>query len=51
MGKKFNIFVKTLPFINKLRKQIGLKELTTKLNHCLMEITPEVRKELILKKL
>lgn len=43
---------KILPFINKIRKQIGLKELTLELHHnCLMEMTEEVKKELMLKKL
>jgi len=43
---------KILPFVNKIRKQIGLKELTNELyNGTLLEITDEVRKELILKKL
>jgi len=41
-----------LPFVNKIRKQIGLKELTTKLeNGWLAEITDKVRKELIIKAL
>ena len=40
---------KILPFINKIRKQIGLPELTTKLNNSLQEIDEEVRKKLILK--
>lgn len=39
---------KILPFVNKIRKQIGLKELTAELDGCLMEITDEVRKRLIL---
>ena len=38
-----------LPFINKIRKQIGLPELTDKLDNILMEINDEVRKRLILK--
>lgn len=38
-----------LPFINKIRKQIGLPELTNKLDNILQEITPEIRKKLILK--
>ena len=42
---------KILPFINKLREQIGLTELTTKMGNCLMELTDEVRKELIVKEL
>ena len=42
---------KILPSINKIRKQIGLKELTLKLNNTLIEITPEVEKLLILKEL
>jgi len=42
---------KILPFINKIRKQIGLPELTLELNNSLMEITEEVRKELILRRL
>jgi hypothetical protein len=40
-----------LPFINRLRVKIGLPELTLELNHCLMELTDEVRKELILQEL
>lgn len=40
---------KILPFVNKIRKQIGLPELTIKLNNILMEMTDEVRKRLILK--
>ncbi len=41
-----------LPFINKLRKQIGLLELTDRLySGTLIEMTPEVKKELILKEL
>lgn len=51
-GYKLLDMNKILPFVNKLRKQIGLKELTIKLhNGTLMEMTPEVRKELILKEL
>jgi len=43
---------KILPFINKIRKQIGLKELTNKLMvGTLIEVDDEVRKELILKEL
>lgn len=42
---------KILPFVNKIRTQIGLKELTAELDGCLMEITPEVTKRLILKNL
>ena len=41
-----------LPFINKIRKQIGLLELTNSLySGTLMERTPEVEKELILEEL
>ena len=40
---------KILPFVNKIRKQIGLPELTNKLDNILQEITPEIRKKLILK--
>ena len=39
-----------LPFINKIRKQIGLKELTEELG-CLMEMTTEVKKEIMMKRL
>ncbi len=42
---------KILPFINKIRNQLGLKELTTELGDCLMEMTIEVKKEIIMKKL
>lgn len=43
---------KILPFINRLREQIGLLELTNSLYAgTLMERTPEVEKELILKEL
>ncbi len=42
---------KILPFINKIRKQIGLKELTTELGDCLMEMTTEIKKEIIMKRL
>lgn len=38
-----------LPFINKIRKQIGLPELTNELDNILQEITPDIRKRLILK--
>ena len=41
---------KILPFVNKIRKQIGLKELTAELNEgYLQEITPEVMKKLIVR--
>jgi len=42
---------KILPFVNKIRKQIGLKELTAELDDILYEITPEITKRLILKRL
>ena len=44
---------KILPFINKIRKQLGMLELTNKLfgGGNLMERTPEVDKQLILKEL
>lgn len=43
---------KILPFVNKIREQIGLKKLTTYLyTGTLMERTPEVDKQLILKEL
>lgn len=43
---------KILPFINKIRKQIGLLELTNSLySGTLLERTPEVERELILKEL
>ena len=41
---------KIFPFINKIREQIGLKELTEELG-CLMEMTTEVKKEMMLKRL
>lgn len=42
-----------LPFVNKIRKQLGLFELTNELfgGGNLMERTPEIEKELILKEL
>ena len=42
---------KILPFINKIRKQIGLPELTLEIDNMLMEIDDSVRKELILRRL
>ncbi len=43
---------KILPFINKLRVQLGLLELcSTLIFNDLVEMTPEVKKELILKEL
>ncbi len=51
-GNEYNLDTKKiLPFINKIRNQIGLKELTTELNDCLMEMTTEVKKEIIMKRL
>ena len=43
---------KILPFVNKIRKQLGLLELdNTLFSGTLMEMTPEIKKELILKEL
>jgi len=43
---------KILPFVNKIRKKINLPELDNTLySGTLLEVTPEVRKELILKEL
>ena len=38
-----------LPLVNRIRNQIGLPELTDKLDNIIQEVTPEVRKKLILK--
>jgi hypothetical protein len=51
-GKGVNLDTeKILPFINRLRVKIGLPELTLELNHCLMELTDEVKKALVIKNL
>lgn len=42
---------KILPFINKIRRCINLPELTLEFGHGLLEMTPRVKKEIMIRRL